>query len=253
MANISKRKKHVGKINTELTDAVRAGGLYRVQELIVESKLALGDDLNLFGLITCAIYYDLSEICQYLVTQVSDKDMINDALIYAVENNKYEMVQLLLGQGADPRVKKGNALFLAAEQGLNSMVELLIRAGGDVDCNNGFPLRAALGNDHISTVQLLLNHNADVSTWGFNSLIFALEMNKLDIAFLLIKSLEKSLRDDFEGVLDFAYPAVVQQAYYEVKNCIELNKELVPLANEVLLSNTNEPTSCDNIDNDNSL
>jgi RNA polymerase sigma factor (sigma-70 family) len=97
-----------------------------------------------------------------------DKDGFT-ALMYAAKYKRFQIVQYLIGQGADPKLKDnlGNgALNYAAEKGDLNMIQCLLDSGADVNNSNkeGFtPLTSALLGGNTEAVRLLVSRGANVS------------------------------------------------------------------------------------------
>lgn len=76
------------------------------------------------------------------------KDVVDEALVHAAQNERPEAVVWLLDHGADPNAgpyQGCGALHLAAAFGALESVELLIAAGADIDRPNAFNGDNALG------------------------------------------------------------------------------------------------------------
>ena len=89
-------------------------------------------------------------------------------LIVAAETGSFEIVKLLVGEGASVEQMnaiKATPLFAAASNGHSQIVNHLISAKADLNCKqSGFTiLYVATANKHPDTAQALLDAKADVN------------------------------------------------------------------------------------------
>ena len=91
-------------------------------------------------------------------------DGVETALHDAAYYNRKEVVELLIGKGADVNMKREGGwtpFHDAARYGCKEIVELLIAHGADVnakDKDGDTPLDEAISNDETETADLLCNH-----------------------------------------------------------------------------------------------
>ena len=148
-----------------LVEAARNGNLARVQEL-----LNLGIDLD---------------------RPISH----GTALAHAAGQGHKEIVELLIGRGAD--IEGGNGLSplsCAARKGRDELVRLLIARGADIEADTGGPgtaLFQASAEGHLSTVRLLLDLGATVDAKTekrATPLLVATAAGHLDVVVQLIEA-----------------------------------------------------------------
>ncbi|KAJ5641885.1 hypothetical protein N7490_005885 [Penicillium lividum] len=100
------------------------------------------------------------------------KDEIEGALLAAAAGGHQNMVEILIGAGADPNSQDGaygNALQAAAFGKSIEIVQILIGAGADVNAQGGHygnSLQAAAYNGDTRVVRMLLDAHADVNAQG---------------------------------------------------------------------------------------
>jgi ankyrin repeat protein len=113
------------------------------------------------------------------------------ALLIAAENGHKQIVELLLGKGADAykRCEYRDDLILAAEHGHKDIVELLLAKGAPVYKNDKFgnaALTLAAKNGHKEIVKLLLERGAPVNEGKTPALPSAAERGYKEIVELLL-------------------------------------------------------------------
>jgi hypothetical protein len=116
-------------------------------------------------------------------------------LIFAVRDQKLELVQLLLENGANVKANNNSALSIAAANDKNGqLIQLLIEKGADVnakDESGETPLvRAMYYNPNLEIIRLLIEKGADINAKGNNGetpLFNAINWGTADIFRLLIE------------------------------------------------------------------
>lgn len=136
------------------------------------------------------------------------------ALHLAAERGLANLVELLLGVGANPdsRDARGETpLFLAAENGRDAVADLLVECA-NLEARNfegTTPLAAAVANGHVEMARLLIEHGAAVDSpndSGFTPLAFAASAGRLSIMELLLTH-GADIRRTGEGNVDLMYLA----------------------------------------------
>ena len=141
---------------------------------------------------------DIAAIKQYL-NAGNDVDARNESewtvLMYAANNGRKEIAELLIAKGADVNIKDESGhtpLYAAASDGHREIAELLIAKGADVNAkereNGGTPLHWAAFRGRNEVAVFLIAEGADVNA-----------KNKAD-ATPLDKAIEKN-RDDTVSLL----------------------------------------------------
>ncbi|KAF6238813.1 hypothetical protein HO173_003320 [Letharia columbiana] len=93
-------------------------------------------------------------------------------LLVAAEEGHGQVVQMLLGKGADVNAQGGyygNALQAASQGGYDQVVQMLLDKGADVNAQGGYygnALQAASQGGYDQVVQMLLDKGADVNAQG---------------------------------------------------------------------------------------
>ena len=122
--------------------------------------------------ITSIINGDSEKVSAFLTAGIDTKigQHNSNHLLFAVENNKLEVVKALVNHGVqiDPDGFAGTPLCAAAAKGYNNIAEYLIRKGACVDYlrDDINPLLSAAAAGHTETVKLLINSGADVNIKG---------------------------------------------------------------------------------------
>jgi uncharacterized protein len=128
----------------------------------------------------------------------------SNSLTIAVENNKSEIVELLLKHGVEinPRGFAGSPLCIAAAKGYADIAELLIGKKADINYLDGNrnPIMFAASAGHNDLVQLLLNAKADPNIQGesskFSPLMLAARNGHIEtVKLLLAKGADPKLLD----------------------------------------------------------
>lgn len=108
------------------------------------------------------------ELYDYLLYK--DRDIKNNALIYAVHNNKSDFVIDLLETGADIEAFTGTwdgtPMIVSVRSGNIDMVRLLVKLGADINTSHGMPLRTAAGKGMFHISKLLIDMGADKNTFN---------------------------------------------------------------------------------------
>lgn len=132
-------------------------------------------------------------------------------LMYAVINANYDIVALLLreGAGVDCRSYSGmTALMYACKFGFYEVVELFLEHQCDVNVkDNGgrTALMIATNQGHTDTAELLIQKGRNISLdirsrYGWSSLMFAIDVGNIEIAELLIDAGANIYTEEFTGL-----------------------------------------------------
>lgn len=122
-----------------------------------------------------------------------------DLMMRAIERNDMVQVKALIAGKIDPNLRKDSRasptfMTFAASQDRTEILQLLLGAGADVDSVDGdmqTPLMQASSRGHVRAVKLLLASGArlnEVSRWGGTALTQAREAGHGRVAKLLIKA-----------------------------------------------------------------
>ena len=122
-----------------------------------------------------------------------------DLMMRAIERNDVVQVKVLIADKIDPNLRKDSRasptfMTFAAYQDRTEILQLLLGAGADVDSVDGdmqTPLMLASSRGHVRAVKLLLESGArlnEVSRWGDTALTQARETGHGRVAKLLIKA-----------------------------------------------------------------
>ncbi len=109
-------------------------------------------------------------------------------IVWASEGGHLEIVDLLLGNGADYNVCDNAAIRCASERGHLKVIELLLKHGADCTAQNNYAIFWASLNGHLATVELLLKHGAACPLGEYNDAIYwATKRGHVAIVELLLK------------------------------------------------------------------
>jgi cytohesin len=118
-------------------------------------------------------------------------------LLYAVREERTEIVYLLLKNGADPNAKDTNEqtpLLYAIRKGRAEALHLLLKNGADPnakDTDGRTPLLYAAQEERTELLHLLLKNGADPNTKdtdGRTPLLYAAEKGRTEAVYLLLKN-----------------------------------------------------------------
>ena len=176
---------------TPLHDAVRSGDASEVSEIlevaedIDETDYVLGSALHL------AVVEQQPEMAGILIDGGADIDLVSEingktALLLASELGDLEMVQVLVGNGADIQMRDNlgqTALHLATRFGQESVVKALLDAGASIDIRDAgegmTPLSISSLQGDVAITKLLVSNGADIearSASGHTPFSFATSM-----------------------------------------------------------------------------
>lgn len=149
------------------------------------------------SLIDLAVRQGCVEIVKIIIEdnrRLTDDD---DPLISAIENNRLDVVKILLQENrinSHEHITANTLLHFAAIYGNTKVAEYLIEKGAKVNAMNDYgmsPLYLAAREGNIHVARLLISHGANVnvrSTLQISPLYIATQSNYEDLAILLIES-----------------------------------------------------------------
>ncbi len=165
------RGDHENILNISVNDrspielAILENNLDITELLLSTNEIFIPNDL-----IMNMVYQNIDIIIIELLINSTDLDLnicLDDttALINAIENNNYEMVELLLRNGADPNIqtegrrsRRTTALIVAVQNNLEDIVELLLNYGANRDIENRrgkTALDYAIEHNNLRIIELL--------------------------------------------------------------------------------------------------
>ena len=174
--NRSDFSENLDQFNPDDSNFITPIDLLQTLSIPVEIRITVLERITIFSMID---HGDIESLESYLNSPEVDltvKDSIGETPLHvAVENNNYQIVQLLLEHGADVNILddyNDTPLHLASAKDLNiSIVQLLLEHGADVEIrenrNGDTPLHLASYNGNYQIVQLLLEHGANVDSRDF--------------------------------------------------------------------------------------
>lgn len=153
-------------------------------------------------------YPRYTETCKYYL----NKKLVKRCLIQACCDNRYEIVKLLLENGANPNAGKDYIRPLFVTKNFH-IAQLLVKAGADVRMNNDFALDYFVCQNCIEIVKLLLENGANVHVDDDMPLQNACIKGYFSIAKLLLEygANVRAVEDDFLcGIADNGYIEIVR-------------------------------------------
>lgn len=156
-----------------------------------------------------------------LLTEVSNINTIERALIIASSDNQIDAVQFLIEHGANIEAtdhEQSTSLFIACQKGYNQIALFLINKGANLEHKNKHgdtPLTIATWNNKFTVVKLLLDAGADLNSTNFrnkSALYLAREKNLPEIA-KLIKSRMPAISEDEKKILYTKTQAVIRSFF----------------------------------------
>ncbi|GFQ77336.1 hypothetical protein TNCT_578431 [Trichonephila clavata] len=152
---------------------------------IIELLIAEGADINLTNYLGCkalhfSILYSKKEVLAYLIKNGANVNDPYDGLTplqLAVQNNDFEMVEVLIKNGAEIDAEsdsKPTSLCLAVRNNNKEIVKILLKYGADINAKKSLPLSTAIVFGLNSIAEILLdNEKIDIHYCGIdgNSLL----------------------------------------------------------------------------------
>lgn len=172
-------------------------------------------------LIDAVLQNDIAELRQALLLNPNIDYLYNNdatALFLAVQNNNYEVAEILLKSGANPNLTASTgstALHMAVGENNTKMVELLLNYGGSIErlnSKNVTPLYIASYLGYSEMVRILLKAGANMlfAINGKNCLRIAAENKHQETFALLSSNFIPKYGFVKEGIKDIAYYALVK-------------------------------------------
>jgi len=169
----------------------------------------------------------LSKVEEYIRTGVNingTDSKGNSALMFAANSGKFEIVKLLLENGANPNqrnfVEGFTPIFDAIKNGHYDIVKLLIESGADLsvtDNQGNTPLLVSIYNNNSDQITIaLIEANSDVnyrnSLDGFYPLIASTILGNYSISKALIDYGARKNVSDINGITPLQYATSVKNA-----------------------------------------
>jgi ankyrin repeat protein len=208
---------------------------------IVEAILDKKTTLRLGKVFSKAAYYGRTEVLKVLFKRDEngeirdDKQLRDNALYQATDNEHEETVKMLLEYGADPNAEGptyGFALTASAYDGTTGIMQALLAKGADVNKRGGeygTALQAAAFRGDSENVELLLNHGAVLNTdpigyYGNELQAAVFTGDETTIKLLIDRGANVNA---FGGHYSYAIIAAVQQGYSDAtKVLLENNADV---------------------------
>ena len=156
-----------------LHEAVSAGDAEKVRELLTPEFAINEKDPSGMTALQIAVREDNMEMIEILIGNGADVNLHSTRLqftpLHIAVRKSDEMAKLLIAHGADVNQKNKDGatpLHLAGRTGNSQMVEFLIANGADIDSRDFeeyTPLHNAAWNGHIEAVKILVNNGADIN------------------------------------------------------------------------------------------
>ena len=120
---------------------------------------------------------------------------ITKDLLFAIENNLYDLVKICIEKGADIHVDihtiDTHILHWASRKGCFETVKLLLDKGADIHAGDDCAFCSACCNGHIETVKLLLSRGANIHAKDNFAIFYTSQNNHLEIVNLLKEYMKK--------------------------------------------------------------
>jgi len=148
------------------------------------------------------------EVIQELLNEGADPKI--KTLQWAARNGYLEIVKLLIPI-SNSKLDNSYALQWAAMKGHLEIVKLLIDSGADPNMNNSHALRWAVGNGHLDIIKLLIENGADPKAHSGHALQLAAKDGYLEIVKLLIDN-----KVDPKASNNYALQLAIENEHIEV-------------------------------------
>ena len=160
------------QLKEAVDEAARGGSVSTVEALLSLMNEEDGKNHSSIHEAACrghaeVVHFFISRGVKIDATRSFPDGTISTAFAVATENQKWNVMKILIESGADVNTKVyryGTALQCAATHGNQPMLELLLANGADVNICGGSrwgPLHAAASGGQSSIVKILLSHGAD--------------------------------------------------------------------------------------------
>ena len=167
----------------------------------------------------------------------------------AIRQNRPDMVDYLLGQGANPNSRNGDYMLQLIQTRISDfedqvrsyrMMESLLKAGADPNSPNGFPVIRAIIFGRIDLLQLLIRHGVKLDSHGGRALNEAVVRGDDEIINLLIQA-------GFDVHMPFATSpfasAAVSGRFQMVDYLIQLGLDINMNSGQALWASIADPTA----------
>lgn len=127
---------------------------------------------------------DNLDIIKYLIKEGVDKNVYNEALIYAED---LDVIECLVDNGADIHFHNEFAFINACKHGKLDVVKYLIKNGADIHYENDKALIIACRKGNMDIVKYLIRKGADFHNEKEKILIIACRKGNIDVVKYLVK------------------------------------------------------------------
>lgn len=132
-----------------------------------------------------ASYEGHIDIVKYLSSLITNIDLYNESLSWAIREGHLNVVKFLLSKGANIHQEGDYNLVEASESGHLDIVRYLVKNGLDVDAHQGLSLIYASENGYLYIVKYLIDEGANPHTMNDRALFLAIENGYTEIENIL--------------------------------------------------------------------
>jgi ankyrin repeat protein len=142
----------------------------------------------------------------YLLEEHNGAKYISDkALMNACINGQFDIVKLLIANGANVSSQRNNAIKLVSRKGYTNIIKILLENGADIHVDNEEPLRMSLFKSHYETSIELLENGADILLINKSLVVEALSNSSKFVDYFLNKNYDTNFDLNFNEMLLNAY------------------------------------------------
>lgn len=171
---------------------------------------------------------------------VLDKDMLDEALIWASRYGQLAAMKYLVYIGADVNANDNEAIKHTGRKGYLEATKYLVSQGADLLTGNNFPVRKASQNNHPQTVKFLVEHKADIEDSNGSGSLNAVQWSFFFVHTELLKYFIEDKGISVNAYDNYAMRCVLSRGRTEIVEYLRrLGAHIDDLDTEIILADEN--------------